>query len=172
MWWREKMSQKMSNVNGVNASEWNMLQRRRRWWLHTEFTENRKMIRRWNLRVRDDRRQCQISSINDDIHSMTTAMSRKIDKLIVRLQESRSVRNCFVFEFSESSTWRCWWLRKLAVLQHFVIFTYDRTSECTDLDTAQWHLFTKKSRALLPPTSSACYANNSSSCSYLGWLSR
>ena len=125
----------------------------------------RKMIRRWNLRVTDDRRQCRVSSSNDDIHSLTTAMSRKIDELIVGLQESKVWEIASYLNFlshqhekmsrkkmsnvndsTESSTWRCWWLRKLAVFQHFVIVTYDRTSECTDLEIAQRHLFTKKSR--------------------------
>jgi hypothetical protein len=45
----------------------------------------------------------------------------------------------------------------LHVLERFVIIMYDRTSDCTDLDTARKHLFTKKSKLLesLPPTSSA-----------------
>lgn len=82
----------MSYVNGVNVSEWNMLQRRRRRWWDIPSSRKiffRKMIRRWNLRVTDDRRQCRVSSSNNDIHSLTTAMSRKIDELIVGLQESK-----------------------------------------------------------------------------------
>jgi hypothetical protein len=43
------------------------------------------------------------------------------------------------------------------VLERFVIIMYDRTSECTVLDTARKELFTKKCKLLesLPPTSSA-----------------
>jgi len=43
------------------------------------------------------------------------------------------------------------------VLERFIILMFDRTSECTDLDSARKQLFTKKSRTLdqLPPTSHA-----------------
>jgi len=42
----------------------------------------------------------------------------------------------------------------ISVLERFVIIMYDRTSGCTDLNTARKQLFTKKSRTLelLPPT--------------------
>jgi hypothetical protein len=45
----------------------------------------------------------------------------------------------------------------MSVLERFVILLYDRTSECTDLDSARKQLFTKKNRTLehLPPTSNA-----------------
>jgi hypothetical protein len=45
----------------------------------------------------------------------------------------------------------------LSVLERFIIVTYDRTSDCTELDTARKNLFTKKSKSLdsLPPTSNA-----------------
>jgi len=46
---------------------------------------------------------------------------------------------------------------KIAILERFIIIMYDRTSECTNLDAARKHLFTKKSKLLesLPPTSDA-----------------
>jgi hypothetical protein len=42
----------------------------------------------------------------------------------------------------------------LCVVERFVIATYDRTGDCTALDAARKHLFTKKFRSLesLPPT--------------------
>ena len=45
----------------------------------------------------------------------------------------------------------------MTILERFVIIMYNRTSECTDLDSAHKFLFTKKSRQLelLPPTSNA-----------------
>jgi hypothetical protein len=42
---RKNVTNKMGNVNGVNASERDMLEKRRTLWLYIEFTENRKMIR-------------------------------------------------------------------------------------------------------------------------------
>ena len=45
----------------------------------------------------------------------------------------------------------------ISVLERFVIIMYDRTSNCTDLNTAHKQLFTNKSCTLelLPPTSDA-----------------
>ena len=44
-----------------------------------------------------------------------------------------------------------------AVLSRFIVIMYDPTSECSDLDVARKHMFTKRSKVLesLPPTSSA-----------------
>jgi hypothetical protein len=43
---RKNVTNKMRNVNGINAFERDMLERRKTWWLYIELTENRKMIRR------------------------------------------------------------------------------------------------------------------------------
>lgn len=45
----------------------------------------------------------------------------------------------------------------LSVLERFIVLLYDRTSDCTDLDSSRKQLFTKRNRTLehLPPTSNA-----------------
>jgi len=45
----------------------------------------------------------------------------------------------------------------ISVVERFVIIMYDRTSDCSDLNSARKQLFTKKSKTLesLPPTSNA-----------------
>ena len=47
----------------------------------------------------------------------------------------------------------------MTILERFVIIMYNRTSECTDLDSARKYLFTKKSRQLelFPLTSNAFF---------------
>ena len=61
----------------------------------------------------------------------------------------------------------------MTILEHFVIIMYNRTSECTDLDSSRKYLFTKKSRQVVSPTHIKCIhaarqTNHLSSCSLLG----